>query len=74
MEGASMEMTEKAIEQRKRKYDYHKAHFIKKLVVFSNINDSEMEMLNWLNQQSNFSAYIKKLIQADMDQHKNIQE
>ncbi len=55
----------------KSKYDqqYAKSN-IKRLFISLNVNKPEdQEILRWLDQQKNYSTYIKILIRADMAAH-----
>lgn len=53
----------------KSKYDkeYAKAHIIRKFIPFNKDVKTDVELLNWLDQQGNVTQYIKGLISADMN-------
>ena len=69
-----MDVNDKKAEQRQKKYAYHNAHFKYKLIPFSTTSESELEMLDWLEKQPTMSAYVKGLIRADLDRHKEEQK
>lgn len=49
------------------KYAYHNQHFKAKNILFSDLNPSDIELLEWVNQQKGISAYVKGLIREDME-------
>lgn len=58
----------------KSEYDraYSKKNVVKKLIPFSRIKPSDVELYEWLCSQPNMTAYIKNLIREDMELHKNV--
>lgn len=55
--------------EQKSEYDmrYAREHIKRKIIPFNIEQDDDLELLDWLNQQENITAYIKALIRADME-------
>lgn len=58
----------------KAEYDaeYNKKYIVMKHVMFNRVKDEDMELLKWLNEKPSASAYIRDLIRADYEAHKNV--
>lgn len=52
--------------QKEATLKYHKRTRIQKPVEFNRENPDDMELVEWIQQQGNWQAYIKDLIRKDM--------
>jgi hypothetical protein len=49
---------------------YNKKHTTKRIVNFNNTNETDNEILNFIENRRPFSSYVKSLILKDMNENK----
>lgn len=50
--------------------EYQRENIVRKVIKFNRRNKEDLAMLDWIELQSSWSNYCKRLIQTDMQAHK----